>query len=168
MDGTYPTLPSYQTTAVNTYMQQDIQFPPSSIFNPGMRANPDFGALGAEEFQVIVNGRVEVVGGTSASAPSFGAVVTMLNDIRLSQGQPTLGFLNTLFYQLAESNPGQAFFDVTDGNNKNGCTSGNCGANYIDGYMCAPGWDPVTGYGTPNYAVLSQLVADQSLYKSRQ
>jgi tripeptidyl-peptidase I len=168
MDGTYPTLPSYQTTAVNTYMKQDIPFPPTNIFNPGMRANPDFGALGAEEFQVIVDGRVEVVGGTSASAPSFGAVVTMLNDIRLSNGQPTLGFLNTLFYQLAESNPGQAFFDVTSGNNKNGCVSGNCGANYIDGYMCAPGWDPVTGYGTPNYAVLSTLVASQSLFENSQ
>jgi len=150
-------VPSYQSAATAAYLAQNIEFPPPGTFSPANRANPDFGALGAEHFQVVVGGKTTSVGGTSASAPSFSAVVTMLNDIRLDASESTLGFLNVAFYQYAAQNPG-AFFDVTSGNNKNGCVGNACGTNYIDGYLCAPGWDPVTGYGTPNYAILSTLV----------
>ena len=153
---TWNVVPDYQAAATAAYLAQNIEFPPSSAFNPANRANPDFGALGAEHFQVVVGGKTTAVGGTSASAPSFSAVVTMLNDLRLDSGKSTLGFLNTAFYQYALT-PG-AFFDVVDGNNKNGCAGNACGTNYIDGYLCSPGWDPVTGYGTPNYAILSTLI----------
>jgi len=153
---TWNTVPSYQSAQTAAYLAQNIEFPPPGSFNPANRATPDFAALGAEHFQVVVGGRVTSVGGTSASAPSFAAVVTMLNDIRLTAGKSTLGFLNTAFYQYAQT-PG-AFFDVTIGNNKYGCLAAQCGVNYIDGFLCSPGWDPVTGMGTPNYAVLSTLV----------
>lgn len=154
---TWNAVPSYQASATAAYLDQNIEFPPPDTFNSSNRANPDFGALGAEHFQVVVDGKTTAVGGTSASAPTFAAIVTMLNDLRLSSGKSTLGFLNTLFYQIAENTPG-AFFDVVDGNNKNGCPGNACGTNYIDGYLCAPGWDPVTGYGTPNYGVLATAV----------
>jgi len=153
---TWNPVPDYQAAATAAYLAQNIQFPPPGTYDPSNRANPDFGALGAEHFQVVVGGKTTSVGGTSASAPSFAAVVSMLNDLRLSSGSTTLGFLNTAFYQYAQT-PG-AFFDVVDGNNKNGCISSECGTNYIDGYLCSPGWDPVTGYGTPNYAILSTLI----------
>jgi len=153
---TWNVVPSYQSAATAAYLAQNIEFPPPTSFNATNRANPDFAALGAEEFQVVVGGKTTSVGGTSASAPSFAAVVTMLNDLRLDSGKSTLGFLNTAFYQYAQTSG--AFFDVVDGNNKNGCVSNECGTNYIDGYLCTPGWDPVTGYGTPNYAILSTLV----------
>lgn len=49
-------------------------------------------------FQVIVGGEVESVGGTSASSPTFAAIVTLLNDARIASGKSPLGFLNPLLY----------------------------------------------------------------------
>jgi len=60
--------------------------------------------------------------------------------------------LNPFLYQTAASNP-DAFFDVTVGDNIEGCIRGE-----QSGFKCAAGWDPVTGLDTPNFATLSQLV----------
>ena len=110
-------VPTYQSTVVRTYVNDpSISFPPPLAWNSSNRANPDFAALGAEEFEVIRDGRTEKVGGTSASAPTFGAVMTYLNDLRLNAGKPTLGFLNPQLYQWARTVP-NSFFDVTVGNN---------------------------------------------------
>jgi len=137
--------PSYQNAAVNGYLSsQGSHLPPAHFYNSPGRATPDVSALGIG-YQVIVNGRTESVGGTSASAPTFAALISLLNDRRLNQGKPTLGFLNNWIYQTAAAHK-DAFFDVVVGNNHNGC----CG----DGFQCAVGWDPVTGVGTPNYAAL--------------
>jgi len=97
----------------------------------------------------MVNGEIQEVAGTSCSAPTFAAVVTLLNQERFSQGKGPLGFLNPWLYQTAAENP-TAFFDVTQGTNQDGC----CHV----GFSAAPGWDPVTGLGTPNYKVLKTLV----------
>jgi len=52
--------------------------------------------------------------------------------------------LNPTFYAHPE-----AFNDITVGGNP-GCGS--------DGFKAAPGWDPVTGLGTPNYQKLLKVV----------
>jgi len=88
-----------------------------------------------------------MVAGTSCSAPMFAGVVSLLNQGRLKANKPVLGFINPWLYQVAASNP-NAFFDVTIGSNP-----GGCGA-----FHCAVGYDPVTGVGTPNYAVLKTLI----------
>ena len=62
--------------------------------------------------QVYVNGQVQSVGGTSASSPSFAAMVSLLNEARLQAGKPQMGFLNPFLY----ANP-DAFFDVVKGTN---------------------------------------------------
>jgi len=98
---------------------------------------------------VIQSGSVEVVAGTSASTPTFAAVVSLLNQARLKAGKPVLGFLNPWIYQVAASTP-TAFFDVTVGSNPDGCC--------FKGFPCEVGWDPVTGVGTPNYEVLKTLL----------
>ena len=38
--------------------------------------------------------------------------------------------------------------DITEGDNF------ACGANFSIGFVAAPGWDPVTGLGTPNFEKL--------------
>jgi len=146
--------PSYQESAVSNYFSSGVKMPQSCAYNASGRGTPDVSALGDEYFQVINGGSVISVGGTSASSPSFSAVISLLNDIRLNKGKTTLGFLNPWIYQTAASTPG-AFFDVTVGNNivTGCCTAGNPG-----GFDCAVGWDPVSGVGTPNYAVLSTLM----------
>jgi tripeptidyl-peptidase-1 len=146
--------PSYQTAAVAQYFagQTSATLPPSCSYDPTSRATPDGSALGDVHFQVILDGAVTSVGGTSASTPTFSAIFTLLNDIRLNAGGATLGFLNPWIYQTAAANP-SAFFDVTVGSNVVGkCCGGN------GGFQCAAGWDPATGVGTPNFAVLSTLV----------
>jgi tripeptidyl-peptidase-1 len=149
----FPTAP-YQTSAVSAYLSSGVKMPQSCAFNASGRATPDAGALGDIHFQVVNGGSVIPVGGTSASTPSFSAVMSLLNDQLLNEGKPTLGFLNTWIYQTAAANP-TAFFDVTVGDNINpGC----CRSGEESGFECAKGWDPVTGVGTPNFQVLSTLI----------
>jgi len=145
--------PAYQTSAVQHYLSTAPTLPPATSYNASGRATPDVSALGSEEFQVIVKGNTISVGGTSASTPTFGSIVTLLNDIRLNKGLPTLGFLNPLLYQIAAKNS-SAFFDVTVGNNYWPC---KCSPN-INGFDCGAGWDPATGLGTPNYEVLKDEI----------
>jgi len=141
--------PSYQSAAVAQYFKVQKDLPESRFYDKSGRGTPDVAALGWG-FQVVVSGAVKSIGGTSASSPTFSAIISMLNDKRLNAGKSQLGFLNPWLYQTQASRP-DAFFDVTQGDNQHGC----CG---LTGFRCAPGWDPVTGLGTPNFAVLSQLV----------
>lgn len=83
------------------------------------------------------------VGGTSASAPIFAGIVTLLNEARIAAGKGPLGFLNPTLY----ANP-DAFNDITIGSNP-GCGTG--------GFNATPGWDPVTGLGTPNFPKLKEV-----------
>jgi tripeptidyl-peptidase-1 len=145
---------SWQAADVQAYLNSGVKLPEKCAYNASGRATPDVSALGDVHFQVVNDGTIISVGGTSASAPSFSAVFSLLNDIRLNQGKPTLGYLNPWIYSTAASNP-NAFFDVTNGNNVNKqcCKSGT-----ESGFLCTKGYDPVTGVGTPNFAVLSTLV----------
>jgi subtilase family serine protease len=89
-----------------------------------------------------------VVGGTSSSCPQWAGLVAIADQIA-GHG---LGQINPTLYALA-SGTGYAndFYDVTTGNNK---------ANpAIPGYPATPGWDPVTGLGTPNAANLVPALA---------
>jgi tripeptidyl-peptidase-1 len=58
-----------------------------------------------------------------------------------------MGFLNPWIYTVA--GPAGAFNDVTTGKNN---------ANFGDGFEAAKGWDPATGYGTPNYPKMAALL----------
>ena len=77
------------------YFEVAPQLPPAGMFNKTGRATPDVAALG-EGFQVITGGHTQPVGGTSASAPTFAAVISLLNEARLSNGKPALGVLKSL------------------------------------------------------------------------
>jgi kumamolisin len=83
-------------------------------------------------YNILVDGENEVVGGTSAVAPLWAALVARLNQ---KIGKP-VGFLNPSIYVKAVEAAG--FHDITQGNN---------GA-----FSAAVGWDPCTGLGTPDGA----------------
>jgi len=147
--------PSYQNSSVLNYFETVSELPPSTSYNPNGRATPDVSALGSIEFQVILDGKVTTVGGTSASTPTFGGIVTLLNDVRLNKGLPPLGFLNPLLYQLQQTYD-DAFFDVVVGNN-----FWPCGCDpHLNGFLCSKGWDPATGLGTPNFERLQTAVVE--------
>ena len=53
-------------------------------------------------------------------------------------------YLSIRLYKLAESKTYQQdFHDIVKGNNTNTAAK-------VQGYSAVPGWDPVTGLGTPN------------------
>jgi subtilase family serine protease len=90
-------------------------------------------------------------GGVSVAAPLWAAVITLADQY---VGRD-LGFVNPALYRIGRSAYyHQAFHDVTTGTNT--MTSPT---QTITGYQAAPGWDPVTGWGSPNAQVLVPLLA---------
>jgi len=84
----------------------------------------------ATGYSVIVDGQGAVIGGTSAVAPLWAGLIARINQLL---GQP-VGYLTPLLYnQLANTG---AFHDITKGD--------------IGAYQAGPGWDPCTGWGSPD------------------
>jgi subtilase family serine protease len=89
---------------------------------------------------IYEQGQWTLGGGTSASAPVWAAVTAIANQMA---GHP-LGFINPGLYKLAAGRTyHQDFHDITQGNNSNPEAG-------VVGYSAAPGWDAVTGLGSPN------------------
>ena len=59
-----------------------------------------------------------------------------VNDIRLSRGEPPLGFVGPLLYSLASSHP-QSFRDILDGNNRCRTEEQTC---CKEGFQATQGW----------------------------
>jgi hypothetical protein len=102
------------------------------------------------------------VGGTSAAAPTFTAILALMNQFFGNTGATGLAPINPMLYQLAASNP-TAFHDVTSGNNIVACATGslNCptsGALEF-GFSAGTGYDQVSGLGSVDGFVLAQAWA---------
>jgi subtilase family serine protease len=126
------------------------------------RGVPDVSADASDRTGVAVafsNGTRDTVqshGGTSASAPIWAALIALADQYAGRH----LGFVNPAIYQIARSpHYHQAFHDITTGNN-----TVQFPPTTITGYQGGPGWDPVTGWGSPNGQVLVPLLAS---YASR-
>ena len=90
------------------------------------------------------------VGGTSAGTPQWAAFLAIANSVRVANRKSRLSGANTPLYSLAKSNAAANFHGVNSGSN------GPCGA------LCTatPGYDYVTGIGTPQaVALLNDLAA---------
>ena len=104
-------------------------------------------------YQFYLYGGLYVVGGTSASAPSFAGVVALLNQYLASKpGAPPasgLGNINPELYRLAQSPSNNVFHDITGGNNAVRCALGspNCVEGLV-GYPAGPGYDLASGLGS--------------------
>jgi len=95
----------------------------------------------ASGYAVRVDGQDTVIGGTSAVAPLWAALIARCNQ---SLGSP-LGDVHAAIYQIGTA----AFHDVTSGNNGD--------------FKASKGWDACTGWGSPNGTKL--LTALQGLQK---
>jgi tripeptidyl-peptidase-1 len=138
----YFKIPSYQKTAVNSFLKNHPPPYPTNLWNAtGSRAYPDISANGAN-YVVAVAGQFERVFGTSASAPVTASILSAVNDARLAIGKKPIGFINPTLYSDGFSS---AFNDITNGTNP------GCGTV---GFSAVRGWDPVTGFGTPNFPKL--------------
>jgi tripeptidyl-peptidase-1 len=140
----FPT-PSYQTAQVASFLKT-IPSNFAGTFNKAGRGYPDVSVQGWN-FQIVVGGEVGLVGGTSASSPTFAAIIALINNQLVAAGKPVLGFLNPFLYSTAST----AFTDITIGKNSGFV----CPATSV-AFSAAVGWDALTGFGTP---VFSELLA---------
>jgi len=115
------------------------------------RGVPDLSLVG-HGYGMVVGGRWLRVDGTSASAPTLGGMVSLINAKLKAAGRPTVGFLNPLIYSRNTSSA--VFSDVTEGDNR--CA--RSGASCCGGYDAAPGWDATTGLGVPDFEKLEAAI----------
>ncbi len=95
---------------------------------------------------IIFNGSGSTVwGGTSVSAPIWSGFGALLNQARANAGLPSLGLLGPKIYPLIGTT---SFRDITTGNNGL--------------YSAGPGYDMVSGIGTPVMTALAQSLAPQT------
>jgi hypothetical protein len=95
------------------------------------RGVPDVASLADPETPFVVlgpDGQLGGVGGTSAAAPFWSALIARMNQLTNTR----LGFLNPQLYSTLNS----SLVDITTGNNGD--------------YAAGPGWDACTGWGRPD------------------
>jgi Pro-kumamolisin, activation domain len=114
-------------------------------------------------FRTGAGGNFTVVGGTSAAAPTFTAIMALVNQY-LGNAAPTgLAPINPMLYSLYPNNAtSKAFHDITAGNNDVPCTTGttNCPSGTTEfGFNAGPGYDQVTGLGSVDGFNLAQAWA---------
>jgi tripeptidyl-peptidase-1 len=100
---------------------------------------------------IVMSGQEFLVGGTSCAAPAVSAILSLLNDVRIANHKPVLGYgFLTLIYQPSTS---RGFVPITQGPAK---TAGTC-----QGFKPAAtgGWSPIVGFGGLNAGRLATIVA---------
>ncbi|HXS97925.1 MAG TPA: S53 family peptidase [Candidatus Limnocylindrales bacterium] len=129
---TFP-LPSYQANSKVPVSVNPTKFKGRGVPDVAGDADPATG------YEIRVDGKNLVFGGTSAVAPLWAALIALANQ---HAGKP-LGFLNPALYAAKTG-----FYDITSGNN---------GA-----YSAAKGWDACTGLGSPNGQALVTALSPKS------
>ena len=150
--------PAYQEVAVRGYLKQ-LGGKFSEYINRNGRGFPDVATQGVR-FSVYDKGVLKFYRGTSCSAPTFSAIVSLLNAARVKSHLKPFGFLNPWLYSVGQ-------FGLND-IKKGGSTGCNGLARFMGppngspvvpyaSFNCTKGWDPVTGLGTPNFGKLLKL-----------
>jgi subtilase family serine protease len=116
----------------------------SQLQTTGFRTIPDvsYNAALNGGVQVFASPSVWVVGGTSAGAPQWAAIVAIANQARARLGRTPVGLVAPRLYALASSS---SYHDITVGTNALGAGPG---------FSAHAGYDLATGLGTPNVAAL--------------
>jgi len=142
--------PLYQDVLVAHYLRSEYGVPPTSFFNSSGRGYPDVAAFSAS-VEVFINNQTQHIDSMSASTASVAGVFSLLNDIRLNAGKPTLGFLNPFLYQT-KIKVYDSFISVGGTyDNHYGCCS--------KGFNCYSfPWSPIAGVGYPSYSILKNYV----------
>lgn len=85
--------PAYQNASVPQYLSKYVGTKYAGLYNTSGRGVPDLAAQGSN-FTIYWNGTLTPVSGTSASTPTMGGILALVNDALVAAGKPTLGFLN--------------------------------------------------------------------------
>jgi kumamolisin len=119
----------------------DFQKPFVTAQNKGsreLRNVPDIaGDAQVDNYSCFVGGCYTGNGGTSYAAPLWAGFIALANQFAAASGKPSIGFLNTPIYAIGGTNGYEAaFHDEIKG--------------YNGRYAAGPGFDLVTGFGSPN------------------
>jgi hypothetical protein len=113
-------------------------------------------------FRTGAGGDLTVVGGTSAVAPTFSAIMTLVNQYMGNTPPTGLAPINPVLYPLSLNTP-DPMHDVTSGTNIVPCTQGSTGcpltAPFQYGFSAGVGYDQVTGLGSVDAYNLAKIWA---------
>jgi subtilase family serine protease len=138
-------IPSYQQLAgvINDSNQGSIT----------LRNSPDVAAEADFDNPTVSNGSFTTgYGGTSFATPRWAGFLALVNQQSLANGKGTVGFVNPALYTIGVSGSySSAFHDIASGSNPPAAGSGS-------GFTAVPGYDLVTGWGSPaGIGLINQL-----------
>ena len=120
----------------------------SSAWDSTHRLTPDV-AADADPYSgvsILVDGQWMAGGGTSQAAPIWAALTVLVNQFLSANGGQPVGNINPVLYQVAAGGAKAAFHDVVSGGNAV--------------HIAVPGYDLVTGLGTPDTDNLAHDILD--------
>jgi kumamolisin len=120
----------------------------SSAWDSTHRLTPDVSA-DADPYsgvKIYIDGQWAAGGGTSQSAPIWAGLTVLMNQFLLANGGHPIGDINPVLYRVAASPTRPAFHDVITGGNAV--------------HLALPGYDLVTGLGTPIIDNLARDILD--------
>jgi xanthomonalisin len=122
-----------------------------------LRNSPDIAAEADFDNPTVSNGKFMTgFGGTSFAAPRWAGFLALVNQQSVANGGGTVGFINPELYSLGNSaHRSSAFHDIVSGSNPPITGEGG-------GFSAAPGYDLVTGWGSPKGPTLIDLLAGPS------
>ncbi len=131
-------LPDFQKNATVPVSVNPTHFQGRGVPDVSGDADPATG------YQIRVDGKDAVFGGTSAVAPLWAALIALMNQ----HLKAPAGYLNPVIYGPLTGGPIKGFRDIVSGNN---------GA-----YTAGPGWDACTGLGSPDGTALQAALATRA------
>jgi subtilase family serine protease len=141
-------------TPIPTWQQLVGVINSANLGSTSLRNSPDVAAEANFDNPTVINGRfVTGFGGTSFAAPRWAGFLALVNQQSAANGRGTVGFVNPAIYNLGIGPTGSsAFHDITSGSNPPTAGDGS-------GFSAVPGYDLVTGWGSPAGASLINLLA---------
>jgi subtilase family serine protease len=129
----------------------------SNLGSTTLRNSPDVAAEANFDNPTVVNGAfLTGYGGTSFATPRWAGFLALVNQQSVANGKGTVGFINPALYNLGVSSSYSAVFhDITTGSNPPSAGDGG-------GFNAVPGYDLVTGWGSPAGAALINQLAGTS------
>jgi subtilase family serine protease len=133
-------------TAIPAWQQLTGVVTTTNMASTTLRNSPDVAAEANFDNPTVVNGSfVTGYGGTSFATPRWAGFLALVNQQSVANGKGTVGFINPTIYNVGRSSSySSAFHDISSGSN---------------GFSAVPGYDLVTGWGSPTGAGLINLLA---------
>lgn len=120
-----------------------------------LRNLPDVALTADNVYVMYGNGEAGTFGGTSCATPLWAAFISLANQLALTNGQPTVGFLNPTVYAMGKGSNALSytalFHDIATGNNESPSSPTR--------FSAEPGYDLCTGWGTPGGSNLVTALA---------